>query len=116
TVQGVACGLLVISWAPASFVGAVILIAITGPAVVTIVMAGATDVAGAALAPTAVGLLNLCLGFGLFAGPLAAGWLRDLTGSFATSFALAMGALLVADLLALAGWPAFVRARHTLAL
>jgi sugar phosphate permease len=67
----------------------VVLFGMTAFAIPAIMAAAAGDVAGARLAPAALGFITIFFGIGQALGPAVAGWLKDTTGTFSNAFVLA---------------------------
>ncbi len=81
--------LLLLYWrTPTGVYTSVILFGITAFAIPVIMAAAAGDVAGARLAPAAIGFITIFFGIGQALGPAVAGWLKDTTGSFNNAFML----------------------------
>lgn len=85
-------------WSLAIAVGCYGLTVWSVPSIMTAV---AADLAGAQSAAAAFGFVTFIFGLGQMAGPVAAGWLAEASGRFASSFALASGLAALAALLSL---------------
>ena len=82
--------LLLLNWKTTTGVYAsVLLFGMTAFAIPAIMAAAAGDVAGARLAPAALGFITIFFGIGQALGPAVAGWLKDTTGTFGNAFILA---------------------------
>jgi predicted MFS family arabinose efflux permease len=101
--QGVASAALQRATTMEWFIAAAVLFGIGGWGAVAIISAAGPEVAGAPLAPAALGLLTLAFGMGQACGPLIAGLLNDATGNLAASLLLAAAVLFAAAGLALGG-------------
>jgi MFS family permease len=65
-----------------------VLFGISAFSIPTIMAAAAGDAVGGRLAPAGLGFITLFFGIGQAFGPVAGGWIKDVTGSFTNAFVL----------------------------
>ena len=75
----------------AGFATSAILFGLSAWSVPAIMAATCGDVLGSRMAPAALGFVTLFFGIGQALGPVVAGFMADVTGSFASAFLLAAG-------------------------
>ncbi len=88
--QGTAYVLFAVWTAPLGAVISAVIFGLTAWSIPAIMAAACGDRLGSRLAPAALGFVTLFFGIGQAMGPTVGGGIADLTGSFATSFLVAM--------------------------
>jgi MFS family permease len=81
--------LIIALWrSTAGFYVSSILFGISLSSIPAIMAAAVGDAVGGRLAPAALGFITLIFGIGQSLGPAVAGWIKDVTGTFAGAFVL----------------------------
>lgn len=89
--QATAIGLMAVWPRPAGITLSAILFGLTAWSIPAIMAATCGDILGHRLAPAALGFITLFFGIGQATGPIVAGMIADVSGSFTVSFLIAAG-------------------------
>jgi sugar phosphate permease len=90
--QGVCFGIFAFGTGSSAFWAATILFGLTSFSIPAIMAAAAGDYVGSRLAPAAFGMITVLFGLGQMIGPILAGYLADVYGTYTLSFKVASGA------------------------